>query len=157
MNLYSLLNQETILPQFEAGSKKELINALVDTLKSSTDSDEQLDEIRKAVFEREKIMSTGVGKGLAIPHAKTKIVEKNHAAFALLTTPLNFDSIDNEPVRLVFLLVGPHANNSQHIKLLSRISRLMNSASFREKILKCETSEEILEAFQNEEEKYFVN
>ncbi|MEX0721740.1 MAG: PTS sugar transporter subunit IIA [Balneolaceae bacterium] len=156
MNLFPLLDHDTVLPQFEVHSKKELINSLVDTLKEKVGGKEQLEEIRKAVFEREKIMSTGVGKGLAIPHAKSKIVQENLAAFALLKEPLNFDSIDNEPVRLVFLLVGPQSNNSQHIKLLSRVSRLMNSASFREKILNCNTGDEILEAFQDEEEKYFV-
>ncbi|MDZ7806541.1 MAG: PTS sugar transporter subunit IIA [Gracilimonas sp.] len=157
MNLFSLLDEVTVLPNFEVGSKKELINALVDTLGEEVENSEQLEDIRKAVFEREKVMSTGVGKGLAIPHAKTQAVSENHAAFALLKDPLDFDSIDNEPVRLVFLLVGPESKNSQHIKLLSRISRLMNSGSFREKILSCNDSEEILTAFRMEEEKYFVS
>jgi fructose-specific phosphotransferase system IIA component len=157
MNLFSLLNQTTVLPNFEVGSKKELINALVDALGKQMESEEQLEEVRKAVFEREKIMSTGVGKGLAIPHAKTKAVTENLAAFALLEEPLDFDSIDGDPVRLVFLLVGPESNNSQHIKLLSRISRLMNSGSFRETILNCTSKDGILNAFQDEEEKYFVS
>ncbi|MEX2602618.1 MAG: PTS sugar transporter subunit IIA [Gracilimonas sp.] len=157
MNLFSLLDQNTVLPNFVVGSKKELINALVDALENKLDTEEQLEDIRKAVFEREKIMSTGVGKGLAIPHAKTKAVHQNYAAFALLEKSLDFDSIDDEPVRLVFLLVGPESNNSQHIKLLSRISRLMNSGSFREKILSCTNTDEILDAFQDEEEKYFVS
>ncbi|MAL16092.1 MAG: hypothetical protein CL670_12075 [Balneola sp.] len=157
MNLFSLLDQPTVLPNYVVGSKKELINALVNALEEKMESEEQLEAVRKAVFEREKIMSTGVGKGLAIPHAKTKAVTENHAAFALLKEPLDFDSIDGEPVRLVFLLVGPESNNSQHIKLLSRISRLMNSGSFRETILNCTSTEEILNAFQDEEEKYFVS
>lgn len=157
MNLHALLNAETVLPNLEAGSKKDLINSLVNTLEGILPSGDELEAVRKAVFEREKIMSTGVGKGLAIPHAKTPVVEENLAAFALLKEGLPFDSIDNEPVRLVFLLVGPESKNSLHIKLLSRISRLMNSASFREKILQCTTSEELLEAFRIEEEKYFVN
>jgi fructose-specific phosphotransferase system IIA component len=157
MNLFSLLDQTTVLPNYVVGSKKELINALVNALEEKMESEEQLEAVRKAVFEREKIMSTGVGKGLAIPHAKTKAVTENHATFALLDEPLDFDSIDGEPVRLVFLLVGPESNNSQHIKLLSRISRLMNSGSFRETILNCTSSEQILNAFQDEEEKYFVS
>ena len=157
MNLFSLLDEYTVLCNFSVGSKKELINALVDSLNEKLDSEEKLEQIRTAVFEREEIMSTGVGKGLAIPHAKTKAVNENLAAFALLKEPLDFDSIDKAPVRLVFLLVGPESNNSQHIKLLSRISRLMNSGSFREKILGCTTKEEILSAFQNEEEQYFVS
>ncbi|MFN1833662.1 PTS sugar transporter subunit IIA [Balneola sp. MJW-20] len=157
MNLFSLLDSETILPQFEVSSKKELINALVDTLANKTDSDEELEEIRRAVLEREKVMSTGVGKGLAIPHGKTTAVDNNLGAFALLKEPLNFDSIDGQPVKIVFLLVSPQSNNSMHIKLLSRISRLMNSGTFREKIQNCETENEIRNAFQEEEEKYFVN
>ncbi len=157
MNLFSLLDQFTVLPNFAVGSKKELINALIDAIGKKLDDAEQLEEVRKAVFEREKIMSTGVGKGLAIPHAKTTAVGHNLAAFALLKEPLDFDSIDDEPVRLVFLLVGPQADNSQHIKLLSRISRLMNSGSFREKILSCTTAQELLDAFKDEEEKYFVS
>lgn len=154
-NLFSLLDHQTVLPQHKADSKKQLINDLVDTLEGKLTPEEH-EDVRKAVFEREKIMSTGVGKGIAIPHAKTDIVESNLAAFAILEEPLNFDSIDGEPVKLVFLLVGPKLNNSQHIKLLSRISRLMNSASFRDQILACRTSEEVLQAFQQEEKKYFV-
>lgn len=157
MTLYSLLDKETVLPQFEANSKKDLINSLVDTLRSKLSTDEEAEEVRRAVFEREKIMSTGVGKGIAIPHAKTTVVESHLAAFALLSEPLNFDSIDNEPVKLVFLLISPQTNNSQHIKILSRISRLMNSASFREQISGCDNRDEILKAFKDEEEKYFVN
>ena|SRR5690554_4939533 len=156
MNLFSLLDKDTVLPQFETNSKKDLINSLVDTLRNKFSSDDELEEVRRAVFEREKIMSTGVGKGIAIPHAKTEVVENNLAAFALLKEPQNFDSIDDEPVRLVFLLISPKTNNSQHIKILSRISRLMNSASFREQITDCENSADILKAFQDEEEKYFV-
>ncbi|HET8866616.1 MAG TPA: PTS sugar transporter subunit IIA [Gracilimonas sp.] len=157
MNLFSLLDNVTVLPNFVVDSKEDLINALVDALKEKMETEEQIEQVRKAVFEREEIMSTGVGKGLAIPHAKTQAVSENFAAFALLKEPLDFDSIDNDPVRLVFLLVGPESNNSQHIKLLSRISRLMNSGSFREKILGCTSTEEILSAFQEEEEKYFVS
>ena len=101
-------------------------------------------------------MNQGVGKGLAIPHCKTKAVDRNYAAFARLESPLDFNSIDNEPVQIIFLLVGPDSNHSQHIKLLSRVSRLMNSTSFHAKILKSDTSKIIIEAFQEEEEKYFV-
>ena len=156
MNLYSLLDSETILAQLEVKNKKELISSLVDTLQSKI-GPEYIEEVKKAVLEREKVMSTGVGKGLGIPHCKTASVEDNYAAFALLKEPLEFDSIDNEPVSMVFLLVSPNHRNSLHIKLLSRISRLMNSGSFREQILSCETPDELLGAFREEEEKYFVS
>jgi len=154
MDIYSLLHTDTIYAALQVSNKKELINTLVNRLATYV-NEEALESIREAVLERESVMSTGVGKGLAIPHGKTSVVEKNHAVFAKLKNELNFDSIDGQPVRMVFLLVGPESNNSAHIKLLSRISRLMNSASFREKILECETPTDILEAFKAEEQKYF--
>ena len=155
MNLFTMLDEKTVLPNLKAENKEQVINDLINTLRYDVGSD-TIEEIRNSVFEREKIMSTGVGKGLAIPHCKTKAVDRNYAAFARLESPLDFNSIDNEPVQIIFLLVGPDSNHSQHIKLLSRISRLMNSTSFHAKILKSDTSKIIIEAFQEEEEKYFV-
>ncbi len=155
MNLFTMLDEKTVLPNLKGENKEQVINDLIDTLRYDVHSD-TIEEIRNSVFEREKIMSTGVGKGLAIPHCKTKAVDRNYAAFARLESPLDFNSIDNEPVQIIFLLVGPDSNHSQHIKLLSRISRLMNSTSFHAKILKSDTSKIIIEAFQEEEEKYFV-
>jgi len=154
MDIHSLLEKSTILANAEVDSKKELINTLVDLLKPKVD-DTTLENIRESVFERESIMSTGVGKQLAIPHGKCASIEENLASFAILKAPVDFDAIDNEPVKMVFLLVGPESKNSIHIKLLSRISRLMNSSSFREKLLKCSDSKEIYDAFQSEEVEYF--
>jgi mannitol/fructose-specific phosphotransferase system IIA component (Ntr-type) len=74
-----------------------------------------------------------------------------------LKNPIDYDSIDGEPVKMVFLLAGPESKNSTHIKLLSRISRLMNSTAFREALAGCETSDEIYKAFLSEEERYFGN
>lgn len=156
MNLFTLLDEQTVIPNLEVKNKEQVINALIDTLSTKIDAD-SLELVRDSVFERESVMSTGVGKGLAIPHCKTKGVSENLAAFARLSTPLDYDSIDEEPVGLIFLLISPEERNSLHIKLLSRISRLMNSDSFRNKILACETKEMILAEFKEEEEKYFVS
>jgi fructose-specific phosphotransferase system IIA component len=154
MNIHTLLDESTILANLEVENKKELLNQLIDLIKPEVNG-EQLKEIRKAVFEREDIMSTGVGKGLAIPHGKAKNIEKTYASFALLKETVAYESVDEEPVQIVFLLVGPDSKNNIHIKLLSRISRLMNSKEFRNKLMKCESSAEILRVFKDEEEKYF--
>ena len=156
MNLFTLLDEECVLPDVEVENKEQAINALVNALQNKVDP-KVLERIREKVFERESVMSTGVGKGLAIPHCKTKSVDENYAAFAILKEPLDFKSIDGEPVRILFLLVGPEDRHSQHIKLLSRISRLMNSNSFHEKLLNSHTSEAILEAFKQEEQNYFAS
>lgn len=154
MNLYSLLEKNAILSEVEAENKEELLHILVDSLQDQV-TKKQLEDIREAVFEREKIMSTGVGKQLAIPHGKVASIDRNIAAFAILKEPIEFNSIDDKPVKMVFLLVGPENSNSSHIKLLSRISRLMNSSSFREALSECVGADQIYDAFYNEEIRYF--
>ncbi|MEX0770393.1 MAG: PTS sugar transporter subunit IIA [Balneolaceae bacterium] len=154
MQIFTLLSDQTVLPNLTVKNKDSLLNKLIDVLKHDVD-EQQLEEIRNAVLEREEIMSTGVGKGLAIPHGKAKGLDANYASFAILDRPVEYESIDDEPVRLVFLLVGPESENSTHIKLLSRISRLMNNVDFRKKLYSCASPEEILNTFREEEELYF--
>jgi mannitol/fructose-specific phosphotransferase system IIA component (Ntr-type) len=154
MDISTHLDRSAIVKDLEVDNKKDLINKLVDLLEPKVSPD-QLEKIRKAVFMREEIMSTGIGKELAIPHGKCDSLNEILAAFTVLDNKVDFDSIDNEPVKMVFLLVGPENQSSQHIKLLSRISRLMNSSAFREKLLECEDSNEIYETFKAEEKEYF--
>ncbi len=153
MKVCRLLDQDNVLCRLKASGKTEVIDRLIETLNTRIDP-KLVERVRKAVFEREHIMSTGVGKGLAIPHGKTAGLERNYAAFALLDAPVNFDSIDDQPVSLVFLLVGPELHNSTHIRMLSRISRLMNNHDFRERLLQAQSSDEIIEAFNQEEAGY---
>lgn len=154
MNIVSLLDTENVIPNLEAKDKEEALNKLIDLLKPRV-GEEELEMMRKAVLERERIMSTGVGKGLAIPHGKASGISDNYAAFAILKEPIDYKAVDEQPVNLIFLLVGPQSSNSFHIKMLSRISRLMNNNEFREKLIGCESAEEILEAFKQEEQVHF--
>jgi mannitol/fructose-specific phosphotransferase system IIA component (Ntr-type) len=154
MDICNLLDRSTIVRGLEVDDKKELINKVVDLLEPKVSS-EQLERIRTSVFERENIMSTGVGKQLAIPHGKCDSIDEILASFAILEESVEFDSIDDQPVKIVFLLVGPEDKSGQHIKLLSRISRLMNSTAFREKLLECNSPDEIFSTFQTEEKEYF--
>lgn len=156
MNIVSLLDNETVLPRLKADKKEEILNRLIDALQSKVGT-EQLREIREAVFEREAVMSTGVGKGLAIPHGKASGIDRNYAALAILEEAVDYEAIDGEPVKLVFLLVGPESSNSMHIKMLSRISRLMNNSEFRERLLQADKADEILAVFREEEQAHFGN
>ncbi len=153
MKISDLLDSTNVIPDLSADSKEDAINNLVDTLASRLDN-ETIAAVRKAVMEREGIMSTGVGKGLAIPHGKSRHLSETYAAFGKLRNPVNYDSIDGEPVVILFLLVGPESQNSIHIKMLSRISRLLNSSSFREKLLNSNSIQTIIELFQSEEEHF---
>ncbi len=154
MKICDILKKDKIIPSMKGKTKFDLINELVDLFKD----DERvidLEGMRQSVIEREKIMSTGVGKGFAIPHAKSNSVNDIIAAFGKLEEPVDFQALDGEPVNLIFLLVGRENLVGPHIKLLSRISRMMNRDEFRENLTKAQTIDEIYELFENEEKQYF--
>jgi fructose-specific phosphotransferase system IIA component len=135
-------------------SKDEIIDEIINLFKNDERVND-IDEMRNAVHDREKIMSTGVGKGFAIPHAKTDSVSEIIAAFGKLDNPIDFQALDEQPVNLVFLLVGKESLVGPHIKLLSRISRMMNKDEFRESLVNAKTAQEIYNLFDNEEKQYF--
>ncbi len=153
MKVYELLNNGNIITDFKNVTKEAVINELIDRLENDTRVTNSY-EVRKCVFDREKIMSTGVGKGFAIPHGKTDSVTDIVAAFGKSKKPIEFDSLDGEPVHLIFLLVGKDNLVGKHIKLLSRISRLMNNDEFRKKLIEADSKEEILKIFEEEEQSY---
>lgn len=153
MKVHELINEKNILTAFKGVNKEDVINELIDLLKG----DERvidLEEIRKCVFEREEKMSTGVGKGFAIPHGKTNFVTDIVASIGKSDKPIEYESLDGEPVHLVFLLIGKETLLAKHIKLLSRISRLMNNEEFRKKLIESDSKESILRIFQEEEQSY---
>jgi fructose-specific phosphotransferase system IIA component len=153
MKVNELLNTNNILTEFKSENKNDIINELVNLLKG----DERvvdIEDVRKCIFEREEKMSTGVGKGFAIPHGKTNSVTDIIAAFGKSKTPIEYNSLDGEPVHILFLLVGKDNLLAKHIKLLSRISRLMNNDEFRKKLIEAESKETILKIFQDEEQSY---
>lgn len=154
MKISDLLTEEFVVTNLEGSSKDDIINAIVDL---AAQSPKVLDKekMRASVFEREQIMSTGVGDGFAIPHGKTDAVSDIVGAFAVTAEPIDYESLDEKPVRLVFLLVSKANAVGVHIKLLSKISRLMNKAEFRNKLLTVNSPKEIIEMFKQEEANYF--
>lgn len=154
MKISEILSEDLVNPRLQANTKEEIIDGMIELVARS---EKVLDKakVREAIFEREKIMSTGVGNGFAIPHGKTDAVTDVVAAFGITEKPIDYESLDEQPVRLVFLLVGKDSMVGPHIKLLSRISRLMNKEEFRAKLLETKTVQEILETFRQEEATYF--
>ena len=154
MQIASLLEETFIAVNMSAGTKEEVLNKVVDMLGASPNVLD-IEKVRRAIIEREKIMSTGVGHGFAIPHAKVDALSDIVAAFATLDHPVDFQALDGQPVRIVFMLVGRETHVGTHLKLLSRVSRLMNSETFREQLLQAKTPAEVLQLFQEEESRYF--
>jgi len=156
MKISEILNEKVISVGLECSDKDDAINKMVD-LASNSGLMTDINKVRECVIEREKLVSTGVGKGFAIPHGKTDEIKGIVAAFAVLKEPVDFDSIDLEPVQFVFLIVGKESLLNAHIKLLSRISRLMNKDEFREKLEEAKTPQEVLKIFTEEEANSFEN
>jgi len=154
MKITDVIDENLVQTNLPGATKEEIINALVDIAARSPRILDK-EKVRQAIFEREKIMSTGVGNGFAIPHGKTEAISDIVAAFATTAQPIDYQSLDEKPVRLVFLLVGKDNMVGPHIKLLSRISRLMGKEEFRAKLLELSTPKEIIDAFRQEEATYF--
>ena len=122
------------------GAIEELVNLLV--IQKCIDFGRR-DSVIQAVKSREKTMSTGIGFGIAIPHASTDAIGKVTAAFARSIQGIHFDSLDNQPVKLVVLFLVPTGQYQQHLKTLASISRFLNDREFREQAEQVKTSEEL--------------
>ena len=153
MKLKEILSKDVVRVPLENTEKDKVIEEMVNVLYKAHKVEDR-DKVYKAVIDRERVMSTGVGGGVAIPHGKADGVNELVASFGITKEDIDFGSIDDKPVRLVFLLVGPYDQTGPHLKALSRISRLMHKAEFRDQLIKSKTSEEVLDAISTEEEKY---
>jgi fructose-specific phosphotransferase system IIA component len=154
MKIGDILTENMVVTGLKGSTKDDIIDAMIELVSKSPKVIDK-EKVREAIFDREKIMSTGVGNGFAIPHGKTDAVSDIVAAFAVTQEPIDYQSLDEKPVRLVFLLVGKDNMVGPHIKLLSRISRLMNKEEFRKRLVELSTPQEILETFKKEEASYF--
>lgn len=123
MDLSDLITQKSILPVLKAGSKKQLMQLVSEKAAEITGLGER--DIFETVMQREKLGSTGVGNGIAIPHGKLKNIKAITGIFARLETPVDFEALDDEPVDLVFLLLAPETAGADHLKALSRIARIL--------------------------------
>ncbi|MCS6965779.1 MAG: PTS sugar transporter subunit IIA [Candidatus Kapabacteria bacterium] len=150
MRLSALLHEQTILLRLQARSKEEVLECLIATL-PATGLVRNLSEVRRIIFERENRMTTCIGGGVALPHGKTRAVIAPVAALATLEPPMMMDAPDERPVEVVFLLVGQEDNVGAHLRLLSRISRLMSNASFRMHLLQAQSPQDVLELFEQAE------
>jgi fructose-specific phosphotransferase system IIA component len=153
MKVSELLKPEFVIPELKGETKEDAINELIDLFKKDNRVDD-IEKVRSAVLDREKIMSTGVGKGFAIPHGKTNAVKEIVGAFGKVKKGIDYDALDGNPVQLIFLLVGKDNLISTHIKLLSRISRLMNKDDFRHRLVEANDAVEIIKLFTEEEEHF---
>jgi len=154
MVLTDYLNKKTILINPSVKDRWELIESMLDVaIKNKAVKSEYRETIKKTLFEREKSMSTGIGKGVAIPHCSCPYVDDVVMILALSKKGINFDSIDNLPVHIAILLIVPKDKISQHIKTLANIAKLMSDDALREALSNAKDAQDIIKILKEYEQK----
>lgn len=132
MEIADLLKPDAVLAHLKAASKKQILQEMAQRAAQLTRLPER--RIFDTLMEREKLGSTGMGQGIAIPHGRVPGVEKMTGLFAQLDHPVDFDAMDDQPVDLVFLLLAPEHAGADHLKALARVSRLLRNQAVCEKL-----------------------
>ena len=153
MTLLDILSPDSTIVDLKGDTKEEIIAELVASLSASEAISDQ-DKVLQAVLEREKIMRTGIGDGIAIPHGKSDSVVELVAALGTQRRGVDFEALDGEPAYVFFLLVSPANVSGPHIKALARISRLLKNDDFKKKLITASSPEEIISAIRAEEESH---
>jgi len=134
MTIEEVLEESCVIADLNGATKKDALKELVSALKKANlIKNEQ--EVVNVIFEREKLGSTGIGDGVAIPHGKLKGIRKIICVFGRSLQGVEFDSIDQKPAHIFFLLLAPENSASLHLKMLSRISKLLRDPSFRKRLM----------------------
>ena len=147
MKLSELITADNVETQLEPAAKEALLESIIRDLDSKgyiKDSDQTI----KDVVERENVMSTGIGNGVAIPHAYTDGVTQLVAGFYRTETGVDFAALDNKGVDLFFIILGPKESRRNHIKVLAKLSRLLNHEGFREDLRSAADADEVRSVFK---------
>jgi PTS system nitrogen regulatory IIA component len=132
MEIVDILAPGDVIASLSATSKKQALQELANHAAAGTGLPAR--EIFNTLLQRERLGSTGIGHSIAIPHAKLEGIDRIHAVFARLASPIEFDSVDNQPVDLLFLLVAPVGAGADHLKALSRITRMLRDPALTAKL-----------------------
>lgn len=148
-----ILKSNNIIMQVEQGTKKEIIENMVDSIPALRENKQSREEIMKSIMKRESIESTGIGKGVAIPHAKSDKINDFHIILAISKQGVNFESLDDQPVKIIFLVLSSEKNKVLYIRILARLARLLHNQDFRKGLLEQENEGKI-EKFINQYESF---
>ncbi|MHC4387720.1 MAG: PTS sugar transporter subunit IIA [Planctomycetota bacterium] len=150
MLLTEILQPDCVRVPVQAKDKESVITELVDLLEANSLLSDR-DTVLKAVLAREQTRTTGIGSGIAIPHGKCKAVKELVMAIGIAHEPIDFASVDGQPVAIILLLVSPADQTGPHIQALARISRLMLDEPFRQSLEKATSVEQAYELLSNKE------
>jgi nitrogen PTS system EIIA component len=152
MRIEDILRESCVVSNIKSKSKKEALFELVSVLKEANLIDD-VGKVVDIVLEREKLGSTGIGDGVAIPHGKMKGINNILCVFGKSKNGVDFDSVDRKPVRIFFLLLAPEDSATLHLKTLSRISKLLRDPSFKKRLIDLNNSRDIYNSIIEEDRK----
>jgi PTS system nitrogen regulatory IIA component len=151
MKIAEILSRDRVILELKSAGKQEVIQELTAVLpKEGLD----LDRVVQVLMDRERLGSTGIGDGVAIPHGKLSGLNSLIAAFGRSTKGVEFESLDGHPTHLFFLLVAPEDSAGAHLKALARVSRLFKDGQFRKVLMGAKDVDELYRALLEEDEKY---
>ncbi len=152
MKITDFLDKNCIIVGMKSRTKEESIKELLMKLKENGYIKDEK-EILETVMEREKLGSTGIGQGIAVPHAKSDQIENLVAALGISKVGVDFDSLDGEPVNIIFLVLAPTKSVGLHLKALAKIARLLKDRVFRNALKDAKTPEEVIDLIKEDEQK----
>ena len=141
MNLGNLLDLRAISPRVGGSTKRQVLSVIADIAGRSFGL--PAEPVLDALLEREAAGSTGVGNGVAVPHARLEGIDRMRAVFVRLEHPVPFEAVDDQPVDLLFALFAPKGSSSEHLRALARVSRLLRQPEIREQLRQAKTAEAI--------------
>ena len=153
MKIMDYLNEEWVIPDLKGTDKtsvlKELSSVLVTPCQMTS-----VEDLLQVLLDREKLGSTGIGEGIAIPHGRLKKLKKFFVSFGRSVKGVDFDSIDRKPSQLFFLVMAPENSAVDNLKLLSRIVTLLKEPSFKKRLMGARSQKELFQVISEEDEKY---
>ena len=152
MRISQLLDKGSIIANLAASDKKGVIDELAQAISENTKI--PATELATVLLEREHLGSTGIGGGIAIPHGKLDAVKSIIVGFGLSRKGVEYDSLDNKPVHIFFLLLTPENSTGGHLKVLAQISKLLKMNDFKKSLITAESIDDVYEIIMNQDEDF---
>ncbi|MBC8357797.1 MAG: PTS sugar transporter subunit IIA [Candidatus Aminicenantes bacterium] len=153
MKLSEIIEEEDIISDLKASDKKSVLEELAEVISNHEPSINKKD-IVKVLMERERLGTTGIGDGVAIPHGKLNGVRQPLISFGRSKKGMDFDAMDGQPAYLFFLLIAPENSSGIHLEILARIAKILKNSAFRKKLMEAGTRKECYQTIIQSDEEY---